>query len=100
MPCPRRSPRRAATNTPLRANGPQAWSGWPTGPELEGLRDAWLEAPDLAAQQQVAHRIQRAAVDLVPYLPIGQWAEPTALRTDLTGLAKTSLSAFWGLSRT
>nr|WP_314071528.1 ABC transporter substrate-binding protein [uncultured Roseococcus sp.] len=88
-----------ATNTPLRTNGPQAWSGWPNSPELEQLRDRWFDATDLAAQQEAARRLQQAAVEVVPYLPVGQWAEPTALRTDLTGLAKTPLPAFWGLRR-
>ncbi|WP_164867718.1 ABC transporter substrate-binding protein [Rhodovarius crocodyli] len=88
-----------ATNTPLRANGPQAWSGWPDLPELEKLRQEWFDAPDLATQQAVARGIQRAAVDGVPYLPVGQWQEPTALRADLTGLPKASLAAFWNLRR-
>lgn len=88
-----------ATHLPLRGNGRQAWSGWPTSPDIERLREAWFDAPDLAAQQAVTRELQRVAVRDVPYLPLGQWSEPTLLRDDLTGLAKTSGPTFWGLRR-
>ncbi|MFI4988589.1 MAG: ABC transporter substrate-binding protein, partial [Alphaproteobacteria bacterium] len=37
----------------LRGNGKDATVGWPTSPRLEELRQAWLEAPDLAGQQKI-----------------------------------------------
>jgi peptide/nickel transport system substrate-binding protein len=88
-----------ASNTPLRGNGRQAWSGWPTLPDLEQLRSAFFSATDLPNQQAIARQIQRAAVDGVPYVPVGQWEEPTAMRRDLSGLVRTSLAVFWGLHR-
>ena len=30
----------------LRANGPNAWFGWPDAPKLEALRQSWFDAPD------------------------------------------------------
>lgn len=89
-----------AAHLPLRGNGRQAWSGWPTSPDIERLRDGWFDAPDLPAQQAITRELQRVAVRDVPYLPLGQWAEPTLLRNDLAGLAKTSGPTFWGLRRT
>ena len=40
--------------TYLRANGQNAWFGWPDVPRLEELRLSWFDAPDLAAQKRIA----------------------------------------------
>ena len=58
-----------ASQLGIRGNGDQAWFGWPKAPELEALRAAWFEAPDLAAQTAVCERIQQQFWQDVPYLP-------------------------------
>ena len=45
-----------ASHLPLRANGKGAWFGWPDDPKTEELREAWFNAPDLAAQKKVAEQ--------------------------------------------
>lgn len=42
----------------VRGNGTNGRPGWPTSPRLEDLREAWLDASDLAAQQRIATEIQ------------------------------------------
>ncbi len=81
----------------LRGNGLKAWFGWPTDPELERLRDAWFRAPDLASQKRIAADLQREAFQEVPYIPLGQWSQPTAFRSDLTGFVHGSNPVFWGV---
>jgi peptide/nickel transport system substrate-binding protein len=87
-------------NDPLRGDGAKAWYGWPNIPRLEELRSAWYDAPDLAAQRRIAEEIQRVALDEVVFYPIGQWVQPTAYRTDLTGVIKSSFPLFWNVRRT
>jgi peptide/nickel transport system substrate-binding protein len=87
-------------NDPLRGDGAKAWYGWPNIPRLEELRSAWYDAPDLAAQRRIAQEIQRVALDEVAFYPIGQWVQPTAYRTDLTGVIKSSFPLFWNVRRT
>ncbi|WP_372617800.1 ABC transporter substrate-binding protein [Falsiroseomonas sp.] len=82
----------------LRGHGQQAWFGWPTIPRIEELRQAWFDAPDLAAQQQVARQIQEVAFQEVPYLPLGQYFQATAYRRGLTGVLK-GLPLFWNVQR-
>ena len=86
------------TNIWLRGNGRDAAAGWPTSAELEGLRDAWLHAPDQAAQQSVAADIQRQAFVDLPYIPTGQLFTPVAYRANLTGVLQ-GLPAFWNVQR-
>jgi peptide/nickel transport system substrate-binding protein len=87
-----------AAHFPLRGNGTGAWFGWPTAPRLEELRDAWFEAPDLAAEQRIAREIQTVAMDELPYVPVGAYMSNTALRNDLSGRV-AGLALFWGIRR-
>ena len=69
-----------ASQLGLRGNGDQGWFGWARAPKLEELRDAWFQAPDLAAQQRVCAEIQRQFFVDVPYLPLGVYYDTTAYR--------------------
>jgi peptide/nickel transport system substrate-binding protein len=88
-----------ATNPTLRANGAGAWFGWPDIPRLEQLRDAWFEAPDLAARQALAREMQVVAMDELPYIPVGAYRSMTAVRRDLTDRVR-GMALFWGIRRT
>jgi len=83
----------------LRGNGAQAWFGWPSDPKIEALRDQWLAAPDLAAQQKLAAEIQREAFVSVPYIPTGQFTIPTAYRTSLKGVIVSPVSFLWNVEK-
>jgi hypothetical protein len=77
-----------AAHTWLRSNGAKAFAGWPNIPEIEKLRLDWLEASDLPAQQAICQNIQKVAFDPVPYVPLGFYYQPTAFRSNLTGILK------------
>jgi len=87
-----------AVHQSLRGTGQQAWFGWPTAPKLEELRNKWLEAPNLAAQQAVAREVQLQAFQDVPYLPLGQYFQATAYRRGISGVLK-GLPLFWNVQR-
>jgi peptide/nickel transport system substrate-binding protein len=87
-----------AAHAALRGHGEQAWFGWPSIPRLEELRDQWFEAPDLGAQQEAAREMQRVAFEEVPYVPAGQYFQPTAYRRNLTGVLKGA-PLFWNVRR-
>lgn len=87
------------TSPQLRGNGMKAWFGWPTDPELERLREVWFRAPDLPGQKAAAAEMQAAAFRSVPYIPLGQWSQPTAHRSNLTGFLKGSNPLFWNVRR-
>jgi peptide/nickel transport system substrate-binding protein len=87
-----------AGNLALRGNGTDAWFGWPTAPNLEALRSQWLAAEDLPTQQAIAARIQAQAFIDVPFLPLGQFFQPTVWRKSLQG-GLTGMPLFWNLRR-
>ena len=83
---------------PVRGNGDAAnsWPGWCVSPELERLRTAWFDAPDLAGQQEICRQMQLQAMQDVPYYPLGQFAEPTAHRTEIVDMLG-GFSIFWNV---
>jgi len=88
-----------AAYTALRGNGPDAWFGWPTSPRLEELRAAWYRAPDLEAERALARQIQTIVWDEVPFIPIGQWYQPIARRSDVTGILRSTYPLLWNARR-
>jgi peptide/nickel transport system substrate-binding protein len=82
----------------LRGNGKAAAPGWPSSAKIEEARDAWFKAPDLAAQQKLAREMQLQALQDVPYIPLGQYFQPTAYQANLTGVLSGS-PVFWNIRR-
>jgi peptide/nickel transport system substrate-binding protein len=82
----------------LRGNGEAGYAGWADMPRVEALRDAWFQAPDLTAQQAICREIQQEAMREVPYYPLGQYMQPTAYRSSITGVLD-GFSTFWNVRR-
>ena len=88
-----------ATHYLLRGNGEKGLWGWPSSPRLEELRDAWLDAPDLATQKKIATDMQAQAFIDVPYIPLGQIFQPTALRSNIQGHVNGPFALCWSVHR-
>ncbi|WP_149538711.1 ABC transporter substrate-binding protein [Siccirubricoccus phaeus] len=86
------------THAQLRSDGEAAAPGWPDLPKVEQLRAAWLEAPDLAAQQALAREIQVEAMQGLPYIPTGAYYSITAHHRNLVDRVK-GFAIFWGIRR-
>lgn len=87
-----------ATNTFSRGNGKSSSDGWPTSPELEALREAWLDAADLNAQKRISEQMQLQLWRDVPYIPLGHYVRSTAHRRNIVDLA-WGFAAFYGVRR-
>ncbi len=85
----------------IRGNGdqPSAWPGWCVSPRLEALRDAWFAAPDQASQQRICREMQAQCMVDVPSIPLGQYVQPMAYRSNITGV-KAGFPTFWGVQKT
>ncbi len=85
-------------NIAIRGTGTKAWFGWPTDPEMEALRDAWFEAPDLAAQQKLCRDMQAHFWQNPGYVPLGMYDQPTAFHSYLDGV-HDGWPQFYGVRR-
>jgi peptide/nickel transport system substrate-binding protein len=81
----------------LRGNA-SAVNGWCDSPAIETLREAWLSTPTADGRKALARRLQRQAFHDVPYIPLGQIAQLTALRSDLAGMVR-GFPVFWNIRR-
>jgi peptide/nickel transport system substrate-binding protein len=87
-----------ASHLAIRGHGRGAWPGWPTDPVIERLRTEWMKAsPD--SQKSLAVDMEKDLFSTVPYVPLGQYRQPTALRRNLTGLVKASAPFFWNIRK-
>jgi peptide/nickel transport system substrate-binding protein len=88
-----------STNVMLRANGDQAWFGWPKDDQLEELRTKWLKAQDQEERQEIAAKIQQRAFEVVPYIPTGQYEFKTAMRKNLKGYIEAPAFFLWNVDK-
>jgi peptide/nickel transport system substrate-binding protein len=88
-----------SANVMLRANGDQAWFGWPKDDPLESLRTEWLIAGDLEERQAIAAKIQHRAFEVVPYIPTGQYEFKTAMRKNLKGYIEAPAFFLWNVEK-
>jgi len=82
----------------IRGSGLSATPGWSTSPGLETLRTAFFDALDDAVRASIGRDMQRQAFEDMPYLPLGQFFQPTAYRADLTNMSR-GLPLFWSVRR-
>src|SRR6516162_5345215 len=86
-------------NLPLKANGANAWFGWPNDDKLENLRAQWIKATTLDERKKLATAIQERAFEVVPYLPTGQWKPNTAYRKNLKGVIQAPAYLMWNVEK-
>ena len=88
-----------AGHYPIMGNGQAAWFGWPTSPRIEDLRNAWYEASDAAARKKITDAIQLAVFEEVPYIPLGQFFQPIAVRDTISGVLDSPFPIFWNVKK-
>ena len=67
------------TNKQVRANGDQAFSGWPESRAVEAEVSAWFEARTPEEEQTIIRRLNKVAFEHVLYVPLGFWLSHQAL---------------------
>ncbi|HEX2888341.1 ABC transporter substrate-binding protein [Vineibacter terrae] len=83
----------------LDARGDQGYLGWPDDPKLEAMRRDFAEAPTPDARKEVAARIQAHVMENVTYVPLGNWFNPQARSSKLTGMIPGPVTVFWNLQK-
>jgi peptide/nickel transport system substrate-binding protein len=85
-------------NIAIRGTGTKAWFGWPTDPDMEALREAWFEAPDLAAQQKICREMQVHFWQNPTHVPLGMYDAPMAFHGYLQDV-RDGWPQFYGVRR-
>ncbi len=88
-----------AADIAIRANGANAWFGWPDKPQQQALLQSWFTAPDLAAQQAVCRQLQAAFFQDPSFGPLGMYFIPTAFKKSLVDIPE-GFPLFYGVKST
>ena len=84
----------------IRANGRDAWFGWPEDAKIETIYADWLSATNAAEQTRLERDYQLRAFDVLPYIPLGGYRQTSAWRDNLQGVLKGPSIVFWNVSKT
>jgi len=84
----------------LRANGANAWFGWPDVPEVERLRAEWVEkGGDPVESRRIAEALNREAMQSMYYIPLGYYWQPSAWGRSVTGVFRAPATVFWNIGK-
>jgi peptide/nickel transport system substrate-binding protein len=83
----------------LRANGANAWFGWPDDAEIERQRTAFVRAADAAERRRVAEALNRRSMEIMHYVPLGYYWQPSAWRRNVTGVFRAPATVFWNIAK-
>src|ERR1700761_64565 len=76
------------------------WFGWAEDAKIEQLKNDFVRATSLDDKKKIAAEIQKEAYDQVIYIPMGQFTQPSAWRTSLTGvLDGPATPIFWNIEK-
>jgi peptide/nickel transport system substrate-binding protein len=89
-----------ATNKAVRANGHEAFFGWPSSREVEAEVAAWFDAKTPDEEKMAVRRLNKAALDHVVYAPIGFFLQHQSWRANVSGIVKGPMPFFWDVSKT
>jgi peptide/nickel transport system substrate-binding protein len=72
--------------------------GWPCDPEAERLRQAFLDADDVGRPAALDALHSRLA-EVQPYIVMGQYTQPVALRSNVSGFLESPVIVYWNLDK-
>ncbi|POR46269.1 ABC transporter substrate-binding protein [Bosea psychrotolerans] len=77
----------------------KAWAGWPCDAEAERLRGAVVDAPDDASRKLAIEILHRRLAEVQPYRVLGQFDQPYARRSNVTGVLNAPVMLFWNIEK-
>ncbi len=87
-------------NPMVNGRGDDAWFGWPEDTALEELRAEFIAATSADAQKEIAERIQAHVIDVVNYVPLGQYLPVQSRRTNIVNMIPAPVPVFWEVDKT
>ncbi|KAA2213655.1 ABC transporter substrate-binding protein [Teichococcus oryzae] len=81
------------------ACGGKSWAGWPCDEEAEHLRGAVVDAPDEAARKLATDALHKRLAEVQPYRVLGQYDQPYARRTNVSGMLAAPVMLFWNIEK-
>jgi peptide/nickel transport system substrate-binding protein len=81
------------------ASGDRAQFGWPLDEEIEKLRMAFVRENDPRKQFEIAEKVQTRIISQGVTIPLGQYVQPMARRTSVSGNVASPVTVFWNVEK-
>lgn len=81
-------------------SGPAAWIGWPSNPQVETLRERWIDSADPVEQHRLAEQIQELVLTDVFYVPLGHFVANAGWRANVSGILRAPAPIMWNVTKT
>jgi peptide/nickel transport system substrate-binding protein len=81
------------------ASGDRAQFGWPLDEEIEKLRVQFLRESDPKKQREIADKVQTRIISQGVTVPLGQFLQPMARRTNISGNVTSPVTVFWNIEK-
>jgi peptide/nickel transport system substrate-binding protein len=75
------------------------WFGWPCDTKTEELRSAYIHAADEAPSRAALEALHGRLWEALPDIPVGQYVQPFAWRSNITGVLRSHLLVFWNIGK-
>jgi peptide/nickel transport system substrate-binding protein len=86
-------------NAAIGAQGEKSWFGWPSDSQLEKLRDEFARATDEGKKKSLAEAIQARAFEIGTHAPLGEYVNPLAARTTVSGWVIGPGDIYWNVKK-
>jgi peptide/nickel transport system substrate-binding protein len=81
------------------ASGDRAQFGWPYDEEIEKLRAQFARESDPAKQREIVDKVQIRIISQGVTIPLGQYVQPMARRTTITGNVASPVTVLWNVEK-
>jgi peptide/nickel transport system substrate-binding protein len=75
------------------------WFGWPCDAKTEELRTAYIRAADEGPSRAALEALHSHLWETLPDIPVGQYTQPFAWRSNITGVLRAHLLVFWNIDK-
>jgi peptide/nickel transport system substrate-binding protein len=72
--------------------------GWPCDEVSENLRQAFLDADD-ASRPKALDQLHRHLAEVQPYIVMGQYNQPVAMRSNVSGFVESPVILYWNIDK-
>ena len=73
--------------------------GWPCDQVEEDMRLRYIREPDAAWRMALLQDMHHRLWEVLPYLPLGQFIQPFVWRSNIAGVLRSNVLAFWNISK-
>ncbi len=83
----------------LNATGDKGWFGWQDDKVIEELKAKFAQAGTEAEKKKLAEQLQLRAIETATHVHLGQYNNPAALRTNISGLVPGGAQVYWNIKK-